>query len=134
MKRIVLACAGFAVEVALIYQAQWLAAALTGAGVVLVIALVPVFAEMRRGWAAASDFLREVSQPEPERLPASRLEQVSVPRVRQGHPPWDTAVQPVAVERPACDEIEAAGRHRARRGLREAFADAIKAAARVPLP
>jgi hypothetical protein len=101
----------------------------TAAGLVAVAGLAPAF-----GWVcgelgsltATEAMLREVPPPEPEPVPRPPA---------PDHPPWETAPMPAwlaaPVEQPGDSEP---GRHRRRRGLREAAVAAVRAAARVPLP
>ena len=122
MKRLVFACAGMSAEVALIYQQQWLAAGLTGAGVVLVLAMVPVVAEGRRQWADAVAELRRTRE----------LELPPVADEPESRPPWETAPMPVVPVVADREELRVA-RHGKRRGIREALMGALTTAARVGL-
>ena len=71
MKRLVFACAGLACEVVLIYRGQWLIAGLTGAGVMLVIVLMPAIASFCRQLAIAASVIRQPLDPEPEPEPGA---------------------------------------------------------------
>jgi hypothetical protein len=120
--RIWLTCAGVGCAGALAYRSYWALAAGVAA-IVLVRAILQVLAGLVVLVPEARESLR------PERAPAPRA-----PRVHwQPRPPWLTAPMPVAVLEADPGSV-AAGRHRKERGLRDAAATALRAAARVPLP
>ena len=114
MVRIVLGFAGFAAEIALIARDQWLAAGLTGAGVLLVIALIPPFAqavgELRGIWAETAARMRRVTEPE---LPPPPFASVSAPAGEDylcsrcggpGETSWDDATARAARHAGVCAE------------------------------
>ena len=108
--------AGSTSAVVLIYRNLWIPAALVGAGV-LVIAVLFVRAEV-------AAFRAETWQePEPEPVPVARVEWAPF-----SHPPWETAPVPVVPSVPDRGGLEAGGRHRRERGLRDAVAGALRTA------
>ena len=104
------------------YRGDWVLA-----GVAAVVALVPAVLWLRCEWTAAAAVLRVPLDPEPP-PPAPRL------KLMPCHPPWETAPVPVIPSVAGCGGLEVAGRHRKDRGLRDAVADTLRAAAQVRLP
>ena len=105
---------------------------LAASAVAEAIALVPPVLWARGWWlqgkmAAKAAMIRE--EPEPEPVPVLR-----VVRAPFSHPPWETAPVPVVPAVTDRGGLEVGGRHRRERGLREAAAEVVTAAARVPLP
>ena len=119
------------------YSGQLGFGAVMGGVSLLILAVTAFGPPARQQWLDAKAEIQKAQLPrwEPEPPPRPRMETVTVPRVKtEGHPPWDTARMPARPGPVDADEPEVAGRHRAERGLREVLMDALKAAARVPLP
>ena len=132
---LVVACVAIGCTIVLDSRGHLAAGAGTAAVALLALAAARVAPQARRHWLDAKAEIRKAWEQEqaPEPPPRPRME--TVPRVKtEGHPPWDTARMPARPGPVDADEPEAAGRHRAERGLREVLMDALKAAARVPLP
>ena len=120
--RIWLTCAGVGCAGALAYRGYWALAAGVAA-IVLVRAILQVLA----GLVILVPEARASLRPEPAPLRAPRVHW-------EPRPPWETAPWPAIRPEAACSGLDAAGRHRKDRGLRDAVADALRAAAQVPLP
>lgn len=117
------------------YSGHLAAGVVMGCVALLVLLVAAAGPAVRRQWLDAKAEIRKAWEQEqaPEPPPRPRME--TVPRVKtEGHPPWDTARMPARPGPVDADEPEVAGKHRAERGLREVLMDALKAAARVPLP
>jgi hypothetical protein len=82
--------------------------------------------------ATATAIIRKPPDPEPG--PEQEPEPEQDTTLRLNRAPWEQAPAPVIPAQPGRDGPDAAGRHRKERGLREVAADALRAAARVPLP